>query len=241
MIAEGMKEVERLVLAGQIPQLQEIEGRQYFTYEGDLKALPDPQDATITVGTLFGLADLANSENIKPGRMLHVVNPCLVSLCAEVCDKWGRRQVDVLCQLPSFGEFSFGEWMDQERFIVGLQSFFDQDMPDMPWLYQLAGNLASEQVQNATDDGVTQRATARTGMVLASNVVVKPRVDLKPWRTFREIEQPTSTFLLRLRSNKDNPPVLSLHIADGEVWQNEAVREIAFWLKAHTAGVKVVA
>ena len=241
MIEEAMAYVKKLVQDAQNPSHVKVGRRQYFTYQGDLRPLPDPQDNTIDVNTLTGLAELVNSDLRRAGTILHVVNPFLVSVCTEQCDEWGRRQVDVLCKLPSLGKFPFGEWMDQERFIIGLQSFFLQDMPDMAGLYNLAGNLTAEQVQSATDDGITQRAAARTGMVLASTVTVKARVELRPWRTFREIAQPSSVFLLRLKNQDKNPPLLSLHISDGELWQNEAIREISFWLKSHTAGIKIVA
>ena len=48
------------------------------------------------------------------------------------------------------------------------------------------------------DNGVSQEVEARQGVSLKALVQVKPRVALRPFRTFLEVEQPVSEFLLRL-------------------------------------------
>ena len=55
---------------------------------------------------------------------------------------------------------------------------------------------------------------------------VKPIVQLQPYRTFLEIDQPVSEFLLRVGKEGS----ISLREADGGVWRLEAKRSIAAWL-----------
>lgn len=78
----------------------------------------------------------------------------------------------------------------------------------------------------STDNGVTQEATVKTGVVLKDTVPVKPIVELQPYRTFLEVDQPVSKFLLRV----DEHGRAGLLEADGGAWKLEAKRRIAAWL-----------
>lgn len=65
---------------------------------------------------------------------------------------------------------------------------------------------------------------------LALNAVVeiKPRVMLRPFRTFLEVEQPESEFLLRV----DPDEGIGFFEADGGIWKLEAKKNIAdYFLK----------
>lgn len=52
---------------------------------------------------------------------------------------------------------------------------------------------------------------------------VKPRIQLQPFRTFLEVPQPESEFLLRVDPNEG----IGFFEADGGVWKLEAKRNIA--------------
>lgn len=58
-------------------------------------------------------------------------------------------------------------------------------------------------------------------------VQVKPRVALRPFRTFLEVEQPVSEFLLRL----DDDGNVGLFEADGGMWQQTAKASIAAYFE----------
>ena len=72
----------------------------------------------------------------------------------------------------------------------------------------------------------TASASVRTGAVLKEQQTVQPIVRLQPYRTFLEVEQPASDFLLRL--DKEGRP--ALYEADGGAWKLEAKRNIAAYL-----------
>lgn len=246
MIEEGISKIEELVKASIEPKKIEVGSRIY--YDKDLIKFETPMNHTEEVGTLTGFSDLVAAHiNQLPDawapvkNFIHVLSPTVVTLSRLYCNEWGRRQTDVICKLPAFGKFSFGEYLDQERFIIGLQSFFDPSPPDMEYLYRIAGNLTAEQVQTGTDDGLSQKVAMRTGVVLAENAVVERLVTLKPWRTFREIAQPESTFIFRLKTVKDEIPVLALLVADGEKWQLDASQAIKTWLTDMNLGLPVIA
>ena len=90
-------------------------------------------------------------------------------------------------------------------------------------LLDLLRRMTNENSVSSTDNGVTQTVDARQGVALSAKVEVKPRVLLRPFRTFLEVEQPESEFLLRVDAEKG----IGLFEADGGIWKLEAKRNIA--------------
>lgn len=72
---------------------------------------------------------------------------------------------------------------------------------------------------------------ARQGVAIKAMVAVKPRVPLRPFRTFQEVEQPESEFLLRL----DEDGNIGLFEADGGMWRLTARQTIKAFLEAKLA------
>lgn len=91
------------------------------------------------------------------------------------------------------------------------------------YLLKLLSSISSESKVVSTDNGVTQTVEAKQGIAMNQMVQVKPRVSLKPFRTFLEVEQPESEFLLRI--NEEGK--IGLYEADGGVWKLEATRNVA--------------
>ena len=63
-------------------------------------------------------------------------------------------------------------------------------------------------------------------MSLKRNVEINPRVKLQPFRTFLEVAQPESEYLLRVDENGR----IGLFEADGGVWKLEAKRNVKEYL-----------
>lgn len=70
-----------------------------------------------------------------------------------------------------------------------------------------------------------------SGVQLKATQTIKPIVTLQPYRTFLEVEQPVSDFLLRV----DKEGGIALHQADGGAWKLAAKRSIAAYLKEQLA------
>ena len=94
---------------------------------------------------------------------------------------------------------------------------------DHAYLLKLISSVSSESKVTSSDNGVTQSVEAKSGIALNSMVQVKPRVALRPFRTFVEVEQPESDFLLRISERGE----IGVYPADGGVWKLEATRNIA--------------
>lgn len=74
---------------------------------------------------------------------------------------------------------------------------------------------------------------ARQGIALKERVEVRPRVVLQPFRTFLEVDQPESEFLLRVDAEKG----VGLFEADGGVWKLEAKKNIAAYFAKSLSGL----
>jgi hypothetical protein len=101
---------------------------------------------------------------------------------------------------------------------------------DRAKVLSIVGNIKEESVKNTGDDGVTQTVTARAGIARVENVEVPNPVMLYPYRTFREVAQPGSLFVLRLRTGQV-APTCALFEADGGRWRLEAIDRIAAYLR----------
>lgn len=114
------------------------------------------------------------------------------------------------------------EYMSHERAVVQLQSLYIPN-GDTAYLMKLLSSVSKESKVTSSDNGVTQTVEAKSGIALTAAVEVKPHVNLQPFRTFLEVEQPESLFMLRLDGNGN----IGLFEADGGVWKLEATRNIA--------------
>lgn len=131
---------------------------------------------------------------------------------------------------PDLADGWLGKFHAIEDFLIGLQTRF-VDSDDRPRLMALLGNVKHESVKTAVDDGVTQIVQARAGVALVSEVAVPNPVLLAPYRTFRDIVQPTSLFVVRVKAGHvGSLPEAGLFEADGGAWRLQAVARIRDWL-----------
>lgn len=100
----------------------------------------------------------------------------------------------------------------------------------------LVGNLKKEQGMHLADDGVSQRVTVQTGVATVGEVTVKNPVTLTPYRTFREVRQPSSPFVLRVNADGE----AALFTGDDAAWKLEAVRNVTEYLREALEGCNVV-
>lgn len=115
-----------------------------------------------------------------------------------------------------------GNWMDHEQAVIQLRAMYIPN-EDSEYLLKLLSSVSRESKVTSTDNGVSQTVEAKSGIALMERVTVKPRVTLKPFRTFLEVAQPESDMLVRLDDNGQ----IKLVEADGGAWKLEATRNIA--------------
>lgn len=202
-------------------------GQTYVS--GDVRLLKEPLPADIEVSTLSALVEYAKSQFDGEERFLiHVVNPTKVRLLSTLnLDAERAVWVEAKALLP---KINYGSFYDLESFNILLQSSF-LDNEDKKTLLKVVGNVKDEDVKNYGDDGTAQTVTAKTGVATVGDVVVPNPVELAPYRTFIDIDQPESDFVFRMH----NGPSCALFEADGGAWRIEAMTLIKKYLSENLA------
>ena len=199
----------------------------------------NPKAEKIEMNTLSSLIDYikANVDEM-PGKMIiHVQSPTLVQMYSEL-DYERKREymVEVNASVP---DFRFNQFSDHEPFCINLQSkFIDDPDTDRALLLKFAGTVEAGTVAEYGDDGVTQKATVKTGIASKGEAIVPSPVTLKPFRTFVEVEQPLSNFVFRMKQDRYDGIQCALFEADGGAWKIAAMREIKTYLKEQLEGME---
>jgi hypothetical protein len=117
--------------------------------------------------------------------------------------------------------------LDIESAIIALQTKF-VNSDDLAYVLDTCGKISLKSEVISEDNGMSQQITVQKGVALVGKSPVKPRVTLRPFRTFIEVEQPTSEYLLRFHDGG----FVSLTDADGGAWKLVAKANVAAYLSA---------
>ncbi len=135
-------------------------------------------------------------------------------------------------------DFRFDTYMDQENFCINLQSkFIDDPDTDRALILKFAGTMEAGTIAEYGDDGVTQKATVKTGIASKGEAIVPNPVKLRPYRTFLEVEQPASEFIFRVKQNKYDGISCAIFEADGGAWKIAATSSIKDYLQFELSGL----
>ena len=114
--------------------------------------------------------------------------------------------------------------------------FVDDETTNKELILKFAGTVEDGTIAQYGDDGVTQKATVKTGISSKSDAIVPNPVYLRPFRTFIEVEQPASNFIFRM-DNKCGV-TCALYEADGGAWEMEAMQNIKAYLEDALDGME---
>ncbi|MDC4242713.1 hypothetical protein NE398_21585, partial [Clostridium tertium] len=120
----------------------------------------------------------------------------------------------------------YDRFLGTEQFNIMLQSAF-VDVGTKSALLKYTGLIQDEAVKTTGDDGVSQQVTVKTGVASVGQAIVPNPVELAPYRTFPEVEQPISKFIFRMQEG----PKAAIYEADGGAWRNKAILNIKEYLQ----------
>lgn len=115
--------------------------------------------------------------------------------------------------------------MGFEEAQIALRTRF-QETTDTIYAMKLLSDICCGAKVIYNDNGVATTVTTQKGVALQSNEQVRPIITLKPYRTFQEVEQPESIFLIRV-----NERGISFTEADGGMWKLKARETIKAFLE----------
>ena len=221
-----IKEALKYIVGLKTPVITEIDGNTYS--DKPLNRISYvPYAKTIGMKTLTSLVEYikANIDSMSERMIVHVISPTEVHLYSSLdADRKREYLVEVNAELP---DFRFGSFIDHENFVIALQSKFVPN-EDRDLVLKFAGTVEDGTVAEYGDDGVTQKATIKTGVASKADAVVPNPVNLIPYRTFLEVQQPASDFIFRMKSSCGVQ--CAIFEADGGAWKNEAMSRIKNYL-----------
>lgn len=227
----AVQKIAELAREGQeIEQLIAVVGDHDMSSQ-QLHHIPPKQESVpplLRLSTLQSLVDYltANRDRLeKEELVLHVDSPTSVSLLGKLTGEARQRFTYARATCDDLVDHFLGTYHDQEAFVIALQSRFVQT-EHVAELLRLVQRIKLESGTETEDDGRTQRVAARSGVHLADDVDVPNPVHLRPYRTFREVDQPETPFVLRVRKDMG----LGLYEADGGAWRIQAVQSVAAWI-----------
>ena len=195
--------------------------------------LADP----IRVNTLSALVDYIKGmpEELRDKMILHIVSPKEVKLYSGLLEE-KHRETLFECE-AIVNEFHFDKYYDQERFLIELQANFVTS-EDLETIMKVSGNIQAGTTASYSDDGVSQKTTIKSGVQRADVIVPNP-VKLVPYRTFSEVEQPSSLYVFRIRDD-GGEPMFKLVEADNGLWKNAAMKKIKEYFEYELAEVSIL-
>jgi hypothetical protein len=244
-----LQEFVTKILSLAVPNLQKFGNLEYS--DKTLHLITPPEAAAVKCSTLQGLVDLYihDLDELTPDKVfVRIVSPTSVELVAKDADEYGRRHVWAKADYPECGTFKFGTWLDPESFIIAAQQGFQRVKVenedgsfagDLDYVLTVASKITAERAMDHDDDGFAQRVVARQGVALKDPTVLKPMVNLAPYRTFAEIDQVLSQFVFRARLGNESVN-LALFEGDGGRWKLGAAAAIKAWLQPKFGDVPVI-
>ena len=195
--------------------------------KASLSRVKEAKASVLTVSTLTGLVDYIKSDLDKlPEKLLiQVISPREVALYSPLnADREREQYISAEAILPD--NVVYDRFIGTEQFNIMLQSAF-VDVGTKSALLKYTGLIQDEAVKTTGDDGVSQQVTVKTGVASVGQAIVPNPVELAPYRTFPEVEQPISKFIFRMQEG----PRAALYEADGGAWRNKAILSIKEYLQ----------
>lgn len=226
------KALEYIVAMGEAKE-HSIHGEIYTDKELYRVGRHIPRANPIEMSTLSSLVQYirSNADTMSEKMIIQVENPTTVRLFSNLDENRNREVlVTVKANVPSF---PWERFVDHESFCIGAQAkFVDDATTDKALVLKFAGTVETGSVAEYGDDGITQKATVKTGILNKEAGVVPNPVTLRPYRTFMEVEQPASNFVFRMKMDKLGGVECALFEADGGAWKNAATWNVHEYLES---------
>lgn len=228
------------------PTIVEVHDRKYLYRNGQLEEIeiPDPLPEyypdEFIASTLDGLIEWIKADTDKlfdyekPKALVVVTSPTRVVVLSNAQGAEKRRIQYARCTYEA-PQIPFDQYNDSEYWNAKLQScFLKDDCRDI--VLKIVNNMTEEQSVKTADDGISQRVTVTAGVQGIDTSVFQNPAWLRPMRTFPEVTQPVSPFVVRFKEGKQT----ALLEADGGKWKVEAIQTVGKYLSEKLALANVV-
>lgn len=217
------------------PQIVEISGRNFSIAPGgtaiEIRPTIDHPD-TLPLHSLDALVKLVRTEASKAETPLYITIPDHLTVRC-----FGQPRPDARCfrqvyyeakatDVPGWGE---KVQLGFEEAQIAMRTRF-QETADTIYALKLLSDICCGAKVIYNDNGIATTVTTQKGVALQSNEQIRPIITLKPYRTFQEVEQPESIFLIRV-----NERGITFTEADGGMWKLKARQTVKAFLEEQLA------
>jgi hypothetical protein len=222
MIKEAIEKIEQM----SAPSIHEFEGQVFSNQQLVHVMHKKPMPRCIDLTGLDSICKMVRNETEHVGMKIFIQVKDYKSVTVfTTLDKDEDRQYLYKC-IADTPAVTTDRFMAYEKAVIELRSLYIPN-DGTQYLLQLLSSISNESKVISSDNGVTQQVEVRSGIALNSMVKIEPRVTLQPFRTFVEVGQPESEFLLRINDHGE----IGFFPADGGVWKLEATRNVAAYFE----------
>lgn len=213
------------------PQIVDIDGRNFSVAPGGAAVEIRPtidRPATLPLNSLDALVKLVESEAVHAEDLLYITVPdhLTVRCFGRPCpDERFHRQSYYEVKATDVPGWDAKVQLPFEEMQIALRTRF-QETPDTIYTQKLLSDISTGAKITYNDNGVATTVVTKKGIDLQANETIRPIVTLRPYRTFQEVEQPESVFLIRI-----NERGISFTEADGGMWKLKARETIKEFLE----------
>lgn len=231
MIKSAIEKIVSLVK----PEIVNLDGENYaLSANGGVVQVRPELDITpvLELNSLDSLVKMIRTELVpmvgaNSPVYVSVVRHDLVDCFLQPSDHVRRKRVFPYTvratDIPGWGE---QVQMNFEEAMIALRTRF-QETPDSEYALKLLSDITTGSKVTYNDNGIATSVVTQSGVALQSNQKIRPIIKLRPYRTFQEVEQPESLFLIRV-----NERGIKFVEADGGMWKLSARESVKAWLES---------
>lgn len=212
------------------PELKEVEGRTFLIGQGCAKEVRPEIDfpSEINLHSLDSLVKMVKTEalNRYPAPLYITVPSHLKVICFSQPDEDRRniRQFFYEAQATDVPGWESTVQLKFEEAMIAIRTRF-QESKDSLYALKLLSDISGGAKITYSDNGIATSVVTKTGISMQTNEAIRPIISLRPYRTFQEVEQPQSQFLIRVEERG-----IKFIEADGGMWKLEARKIIKQYL-----------
>lgn len=242
MLKEAIEKIQQLCA----PDVRNINGLNFLvcsdgTYT-QIRPEPDMVDQ-IHLSSLDALVKFVMTEAVKNHSIIYITVPdhkTVMCFTKPYDDLYKRREYLYTAEAVDVPGWDAKCSMGFEEALIALRTRF-QPATDTEYALRLLSNITTGGKVTYNDNGVATSIITKRGVDLQGNEAIKPIIRLRPYRTFQEVAQPESQFLIRI-----NERGITFIEADGGMWKLEARNTVKKYLEDNLkeeveAGVVVIA
>lgn len=229
MTREAMEKIEQLTQ----PIIKEVDGHNYAITAGgitEIKPVPDMPDP-LALTSLDALVKLVRTEALNIAKYINpiyitVPDPTLVKCFGQPDPNLGETRLTYYhAKATDVPGWEKETTMSFEAAMIALRTRFEHTT-DTDYALKLLSEITTGAKVTFNDNGIATTVVTQKGIALQGNESIRPIITLKPFRTFQEVEQPASEFLIRITDRG-----IKFIEADGGMWRLAARKIIKAWLE----------